>query len=165
MPATWEAPTLTDLYVRDEVAWYGSMIELIELGRTEALDLVNLKEFLQDMSRSQRHAVKSRLLVLLTHWLKWEYQPEKRIGSWRATLQTQHFQLKYDLSESKVLRNYLAGEYDSVYVDAAQVACSETGLPPETFPETCPVTLDELRIHFSDTGQCHRLQTQARAAR
>lgn len=136
--------TLHDLYERDEVAWYGAMIELIDLERFDALDFGNLKEFLQDMSRSQRHAVKSRLLVLLTHWLKWEYQPEKRTGSWRATLQTQHFQLKYDLSESKVLRNYLAGEYDSVYLDAAQVASSETGLPPETFHETCTVTLDEL---------------------
>ena len=30
------------------------------------------------------------------------------------------------------------------YLDAAQVASSETGLPPMTFPATCPVTLDEL---------------------
>lgn len=30
------------------------------------------------------------------------------------------------------------------YLDAAQVASSETGLPPETFHETCTVTLDEL---------------------
>ena len=33
MPATLEAPALTDLYERDEVAWYGAMIELIELER------------------------------------------------------------------------------------------------------------------------------------
>ena len=96
------------------------------------------------MSRGQRSAVKSRLLVLLAHWLKWEYQPDKRTGSWLATLRTQHYQLQYDLSESRVLHNYLAEVYESVYRQAAVIAASETGLPPETFPEICPVTLDEL---------------------
>lgn len=138
------APEREGLYERDEVEWYGEMIALIETGRTEELDFINLKEFLQAMSRSERSAVKSRLLVLLAHWLKWEYQPDKRTGSWLATLRTQHFQLQYELSGSRVLRNYLSEVYESVYQQATELAASETGLPPETFPETCPVTLDEL---------------------
>ena len=141
---TTEAPTLPDLYERDEVAWYDAMVELLEWERHEALDFAHLKEFLQAMSRSERQAVKSRLLILLAHWLKWEHQPEKRTGSWRATLKTQHFQLQYDLSESRVLRNYLAGAFAGVYRQAIELAAAETGLPPETFPEICPVTLDEL---------------------
>ena len=144
MPAMREAPALADLYERDEVAWCGAMIELLDLERHDALDYEHLKEFLRAMSRSERSAVKSRLLVLLAHWLKWEHQPDKRTGSWRATLRTQHFQLQYELSGSRVLRNYLAEVYESVYRQAAEIASSETGLPPETFPEVCPVTLDEL---------------------
>ena len=144
MPATLEASTLTDLYERDEVAWYGAMIELIDLGRTEALDLVNLKELLESMANRERKEVKSRLRILLAHWLKWHYQPEKRTGSWKVTIDTQRSELQDDLGTSRVLYNHAIGIFGDVYWKALNDAANETGLPPETFPETCPVTLDEL---------------------
>ena len=136
--------TLHDLYERDEVAWYGAMIELIDLGRTEALDLVNLKELLESMSKREHREVKSRLRILLAHWLKWQYQPEKRTGSWVVTIDTQRSELQDDLGTSRVLYNHAIGIFDAVYSKALKDAANETGLPPETFPETCPVTLDEL---------------------
>lgn len=144
--ATKEAPALSELYERDEVAWYGAMIELIELGRTEEVDFVNLKELLESMANREHREVKSRLRILLAHWLKWEYQPEQRTGSWVATLLTQRFELMEELSASRVLYNYAAEIIDEVYPRAVKLAATETGLPADTFPAICPVTLDELLV-------------------
>ncbi len=142
--ATKQAPALSELYERDEVAWYGAMIELIEFGRTEEVDFVNLKELLESMANRERKEVKSRLRLLLAHWLKWNYQPDKRTGSWVVTIDIQRSELQDDLGTSRVLYNHAVEIFDAVYSKAMKDAANETGLPPETFPEVCPVTLDEL---------------------
>ena len=139
-----EAPELEGLYERDEVAWYDAMAERIGEGRMGELDFANLKEVLGDMGKRDRREVKSRLRVLLMHWLKWEYQSEMRAGSWMATLRIQRSELAEAASDSRTLRNHLVEVFDEVYTKARHDAAAETGLPPETFPEICPVTLDEL---------------------
>ena len=138
------AAELEGLYERDEVEWCDEMAALIGRGRTGELDFANLKEVLEDMGKRDRREVKSRLRVLLMHWLKWEFQPEMRTGSWLATLQIQRGELAEAASDSRTLRNHLAQVLDEVYAKARRDAAAETGLPPEIFPEACPVTLDEL---------------------
>ncbi len=135
---------LDGLYERDEVAWYDAMAALIGQGRTEELDFANLKEILEDMGKRFRREVKSRLRILLAHWLKWEYQPNRRTGGWMATLLTQRSDLKDDLTDSGALYNHAIKVYGEAYKQAVVLAATETGLPPEAFPATCPVTLDEL---------------------
>ena len=62
-------------------------------GRAE-MDYQNLSEYLADMARRDRREVFSRLVVLLSHLLKWEHQPEKRSGSWRGTILEQRRELR-----------------------------------------------------------------------
>jgi hypothetical protein len=88
--------------------------------------------------------VKSRLRILLAHWLKWEYQPDQRSGIWMATLLVQRSDLRDDLTDSRTLYNHALEVYSDAHRRAVKLASIETGLPTETFPETCPVTLDEL---------------------
>ena len=135
---------LDGLYERDEVAWYDAMAALIGQGRTEELDFANLKEILEDMGKRFRREVSSGLRLLMFNWLKWEYQPEKRTGSWASALTNQRSELADAALDSQTLRNHLVEVYAVVYKNAVKLAVIETGLPPETFPETCPVTLDEL---------------------
>jgi Domain of unknown function DUF29 len=135
---------LDGLYERDEVAWYDAMATLIGQGRTEELDFANLREILEDMGKRFRREVKSRLRILLAHWLKWEYQPDQRTGGWKATLLIQRSDLKEDLTDSGTLYNHALEVYGEAYTRAVKLAAAETGLPPETFPTICPVTLDEL---------------------
>ena len=96
------------------------------------------------MARREHREVKSRLRLLLAHRLKWEYQPDMRTGSWAVTLMVQRSELRDDFSDSRVLYNRAVEVLESAYHQAVRLASAETGLPPETFPETCPVTLDEL---------------------
>jgi len=135
--------TLSELYEKDETAWLDAMAELATHGRAESLDLLNLAEFLESMATRDRRESNSRLLLLLMHLLKWEYQPEARTGSWRRTIFEQRRQL-CEICESGTLRNYLFTKFEQTYDRARYQASIETDLPLERFPIRCPFTLDEL---------------------
>ena len=68
--------SFTELYDQDFSIWAEKMSQLILQRDFEALDLENLSEEVLDLSRSQKRELKSRLLILLMHLLKWQYQPE-----------------------------------------------------------------------------------------
>src|SRR5947208_1378077 len=95
--------SLAALYAEDETAWLEAMAALIRRRDLAALDLDNLSEYLTDMARRDRREVKSRLVALLSHLLKWQFQPEKRSRSWRTTVLNQRQELA-DLASRGVLR-------------------------------------------------------------
>jgi hypothetical protein len=136
-------PSLSALYQEDETAWLEIMARLVAERRLEELDYANLSEFLADMARRDRREVYSRLVVLLTHILKWEYQPEMRSGSWRGTLMSQRRELRL-LLESGTLRNHAAAVLADAYQEAREQAAAETGLPLEPFPAECAASVEEL---------------------
>ena len=82
------------LYEVDETAWLDATAELVRLGRLDEVDADTLAEYLTDMARRDRREVESRLIVLLTHVLKWVQQPDRRCGSWRATVVEQRQELE-----------------------------------------------------------------------
>jgi hypothetical protein len=45
-----------------------------------------LQELIESLARSDKRALKSHLIRLMTHVLKWRTQPERRSRSWRATI-------------------------------------------------------------------------------
>ena len=77
----------------------------------------------------------NRLIILLLHLLKWEYQPSHRSNSWLSTINEQRRQIIKLLSDSPSLNNYLQDNFNSCYQIARKDASSETGLLRETFPE------------------------------
>jgi len=105
---------LPALYERDETAWLEAMAELARDGRAEDLDLGHLAEYLFDMARRDRREVESRLAVLLSHLLKWTYQPDRRSRGWRATVIEQRQELNR-LAGRGVLRNHAQEVLADVY--------------------------------------------------
>src|SRR4051794_29241126 len=85
--------TLSSLYLKDETAWLEAMAELIRQGRRSELDFAHLQEYLSDMARRDRREVRSRLVVLIAHVLKWPRQPKRRTRGWRATIIEQRQEL------------------------------------------------------------------------
>ncbi len=130
------AASLADLYLADETAWLEAHAALIAAGRCDEIDMPHLAEYLADMANRDRKEVKSRLVVLLTHLLKWEYQPERRGGSWAGTIEEQRQELVDDLT-SGTLRNHAAAVFAAAYAMARKRAAAETQLPVGTFPEAC----------------------------
>lgn len=140
---TTAAVPLSVLFERDETAWLEAMSNLAAEGRHAEMDLQNLSEFLADMAKRDRREVSSRLVVLLTHLLKWAYQPEQRSGSWRGTILEQRRELR-KLLESGTLYNHALAVLDEAYADARKQAAAETMLPRESFPAECGWDLEFL---------------------
>lgn len=134
--------SLDVLYESDETAWLETMAELIRAGRLDDVDYPHLAEYLADMARRDRREVESRLATLIAHILKWNHQPDRRTGSWKATIIEQRQELEGLVSRG-VLRNHAEAVLANVYAKGVERAAAETGLRPETFPEVCPYLLDE----------------------
>lgn len=131
------------LYETDETGWLETVAELLRRRESGAVDLDVLAEYLTDMAKRDRREVVSRLVVLLSHLLKWEYQPDHRNGSWNGTILEQRRELR-QLLESGTLRNHAETEFGQAYADGRKQAAAETGLGRDTFPENCPWDLDEI---------------------
>jgi hypothetical protein len=134
---------LAELYDADETAWLEAMSAHIRGGRLAELDLPHLAEYLDDMARRDRREVKSRLVSLIAHILKWTRQPDQRSGSWRRTIIAQRQELG-DLLESGTLRNHAEAILAEAYTAAVEQAAAETDLPAPSFPAECPWTLELL---------------------
>ena len=133
------------LYERDETAWLDAMSALVAERRFAEMDVRHLSEYLADMSKRDRREVRSRLIVLLLHLLKWEHQLERRTGSWRATIMEQRGELRFDL-ESGTLYNYAVTILADAFAEARKRAAAETELPLEAFPTDCPWDIDGLMV-------------------
>lgn len=140
---------LATLYETDETAWLERTAELVRNGRFDQLDPETLAEYLTDMAKRDRREVYSRLVVLLAHLLKWEYQPDHRSGSWRGTILEQQRELR-QLLESGTLSNHAAAVLADAYTDARKQAAAETGLERGEFPEDCGWDVDSALTDQSD---------------
>lgn len=142
------------LYHQDETAWLEVMSRLVAERRFDEFDCEHLSEYLSDMARRDRREVYSRLVVLLTHLLKWEHQPAKRSGSWRGTILTQRRELRL-LLESGTLRNHAVEILAEAYQEAREQAAAETELPLETVSVECGQSVDELISRGSEGDPSH----------
>jgi hypothetical protein len=129
----------TDFYV-----WTQTQAELLREEEFEELDLPNLIEELEAMGRSERRELVSRLTVLLTHLLKWQYQPEMRSKSWQNTIRVQRRDIQAILNDSPSLRATLAEFIALAYPDARADAIEETSLLSPVFPETSPYSAEQI---------------------
>jgi hypothetical protein len=86
----------------------------------------------------------NRLDVLITHLLKWQFQPGSRSGSWSGSIRTQRGRILRLLKQSPSLRQHVAAEAEEGYSRAVATAADQTRIPRERFPSTCPYTVEQL---------------------
>lgn len=70
-------------YDRDIVAWANEQAQLLRARQWPLLDADRIAEEIEDVGRSEKRALASRLEVLLSHLLKWRFQPRLGGPSWR----------------------------------------------------------------------------------
>jgi hypothetical protein len=131
-------------YEEDFYAWTVEQARLLRLGELSAIDAANIAEEIESMGRSDRRELKSRLIILLMHLLKWRCQPGARSRSWSATIDEQRLQIEGVLSESPSLRPMVAPMMPEAYSIARARAIAETGLADQLFPEACPFSPEEV---------------------
>jgi hypothetical protein len=143
---------LSTLYDTDYSAWTVQTAELIRAGRFAELDIEHLLVELSDMSKSERRELYSRLLTLIAHLLKWEYQyqilterwREFDGRSWQRTIVGQRKHIAVLLRQAPGLKAVVNEVIAEVYPDAVDLAQKETRLPIALFPRSCPYHLTQL---------------------
>jgi hypothetical protein len=117
---------------------------LLKEGRFNEIDATHLIEELEDMGKSNKRELKSRLIVLIAHLLKWQCQAEQRSTSWQSTINEQRRQLFFLLKEMPSLKSSFDDAITEIYSDALEWASDETKLPENTFPSECPYSKEQL---------------------
>lgn len=112
--------------------------------------IYDLYEAILEESKSEQRAVKSSLRILLTHLLKLKYQNDYAgKNSWIESIQNSYFNLKDQfkgIGKGALYNNFYLKklDFDSIYKDAKKIAVLETRLAPETFPDKCEWSKEEL---------------------
>ena len=133
-----------NLYDQDFYQWTHEQAELMKAGALSQLDIPNLIEEIESMGRSEKRELRSRLTVLLMHLLKWDYQPDRRSGSCKSTINTQRMDIEFVLKDNPSLKHNLEIVIDETYRFARQRVADETGLPESVFPLSCAYTVEQI---------------------
>jgi hypothetical protein len=143
MPSSFlrKRPQPTSPYDADYHRWTEDQARALREKRLADVDWENVAEEIESLGRSDRREIESRLAVILEHLLKWQFQPEHRSASWRATLLEQRNRIDRLLRESPSLRPYPATVLDEEYRLARIKTAGDAGFPLDRLPEQNPYTV------------------------
>ena len=132
------------LYDEDVVAWAEHQAELLRARQWSQLDIDNIAEEIEDVGRSEKSALRSHLIVLLVHLLKWTYQPLRRGASWNASICTQRDIIEDALEDYPSLKKLLDDPewIATTYRRAVRKAKRESGI--KAFPPELPWELTQV---------------------
>jgi hypothetical protein len=143
--------TNAELYDQDLYAWTQEQAARLREGAVHELDLEHLIEEIEDVGHSQRDALASHLLVLLTHLLKLAIAARERPGDlaragrgWRTTCRTQRRLLDKRLCRNPSLRPTVPEECAEAYAIAREEAATALDVEEAVVPLVCPWTPEQV---------------------
>lgn len=135
---------VSQAYEIDYPRWISTQVENLRELSAGKVDTKNIAGELQDLGKTERRALASHIRNLLLHLVKYEFRRKKRGTSWKASIDNARAEIEDILTESPSLRQEFAGQISRQYSRARQQATAETGLQPESFPESCPYSPEQL---------------------
>jgi hypothetical protein len=135
---------MQSLYENDFYEWVRTTVKQLQERDLTNLDWDNLIEEIESLGRQEKRELVNRLIVLLMHLLKWEFQPEKRSRSWLATIKIQRIEIAQHLKNNPSLKPYLNDAITNAYEIGILEAVKETGLSSQAFPTSCPYSWSEI---------------------
>ena len=138
--------TNAELYKQDFFAWTQTTAAMIRAGKWYDIAPEALAEEVESLGARDHRELRQRLQRLVTHLLKWQYQPSRRQTghSWRSTIRTQRQEIADLVEQSPSLRCTVPDALMARYALAREHASTQTRLPLATFPETCPWTPEQV---------------------
>lgn len=130
-------------YEADGYGWALQQAEILRARRFDLLDVENVAEEIESLGKSLANELRSRYGTLLTHLLKWQFQPERRSYSWAGTIRRERGAIAKHLRDNPGLKPRRAELFEDSYPEAFQQAVVETNLPPGRFPDLCPYSLEQ----------------------
>lgn len=125
-------------YEKDFSKWAVQQARFLKKKEFLRLDIDNLIEEIEDLSKRESDKLTSHLENLLMHQLKAKYQPKKRTSSWDASIKEARFKAQKVLEKNPSLKPKLKNILFEAYYTARLKAVRETGLEEIAFPEECP---------------------------
>jgi hypothetical protein len=107
-------------------------------GNVCAPRLRELAEELKGMARSDERAVESLMENLLTHLLKWRYQPQRQTRSWRVSVESARSDVRNLLADSPSLKTKMATLLTRAYEKARRSAGAEMDVDERLWSEQSP---------------------------
>jgi Domain of unknown function DUF29 len=129
-------------YDSDFHLWSQTQAAAIREGKFAEIDLENVAEEIESLGKSDKREIRSRLEVLLTHFLKWEFQPEMRNSGWRGSINEARRGIKKLIADSPSLREFPARVLSEE--TAREIAAEETGFSEDIFPIECPYAIADV---------------------
>jgi predicted DNA-binding ribbon-helix-helix protein len=131
-------------YEKDFSKWAAKQAKFLKIGEFEKLDLANLIEEIEDLSKREKQRLTSYLEGLLMHKLKVKFQSAKHTKSWDLSIKEANHKAQKTLSENPSLKSKLKDIVEDAYFSARLKAAVETKLDESKFPEKCPWSLKDL---------------------
>ncbi len=133
---------MTKLYALDFFAWTQDQADALRRRNVNEIDWENLLEEVESLGRQERGELRSHLIILLTHLLKWRYQPERRSRSWALTVAEQRVETQRVLRDNPSLKPQIGDLLNDAYETAHLRAARETRRPKTAFPSESPFDWD-----------------------
>ena len=127
---------LKQLYQQDLNLWRQEVVNAIQNKQLENMDWDNLVEEINDMTASERRALRSYTKRLIEHILKlkyWESEREYNQRSWKKEVVNFREEVKSILEESPSLNNYLEQNYRDWYKKSVKAMKQEFPIPADDF--------------------------------
>jgi hypothetical protein len=126
------------LHDSDFYAWSLEQAALLRAGRSGEADLQAIAEEIENMGKTEKRELVSRLTVLLLHLLKWRHQPSHRGKSWRLTIANARDDITDHLEDNPSLNAMLDSAMEQAYRTARRKAAIETEFDEDDFPAHFP---------------------------
>lgn len=133
-----------ELYEQDFYAWTFQQAEFLQQGQFDRLDIINLVEEIESLGKQQQQELENHLAVLLGHFLKWDYQPDRRSKSWKATIREQRRAVQKLIHKNPSLKSYLEEAILSGYESGVDLVVRETPLDYPDLPSECPYLSEQI---------------------
>jgi len=129
------------LYEEDFLLWSEDTAAKLKARDFEHLDLENLIEEVESLSRSERSQLLNRLIVLLEHLLKRLYvELPQDYNGWERTIRTQRRHLEILLEDSPSLKAIWSQRFDRAWISALKTVRKE--YKNDVFPDRFPYPTD-----------------------
>ena len=129
------------LYEQDFLLWSEDTAARLKARDFDNLDLENLIEEVESLSRSERLQLLNRLTVLLEHLLKRLYvKSPQDYNGWERTIRTQRRHLENLLEDSPSLKSIWSERLDRAWKSALKTVRED--YPNVTFPDRFPYATD-----------------------
>jgi hypothetical protein len=129
------------LYEQDTLLWIEDTVAKLKAHDFENLDLENLIEEIDELGKSQKKELKSRLLVLLQHLLKRLYVDSPNdFRGWEITIREQRQQIEIEIDDSPSLKTLWQEVFDKVWPMALKGVRKD--YPRTFFPDCWPFLKD-----------------------